>query len=131
VEKGYITAHVSRVGRSGGRLHGAVVAFPSVTVTGTENVMLAASLARGVTRIENAAKEPEVVDLAALLTRMGARVRGAGTAEIEVEGVDRLHGTGSSPHAVVPDRIETGTYLAAAAITGGEVTAENARASDL
>jgi UDP-N-acetylglucosamine 1-carboxyvinyltransferase len=131
VEKGYITAHVSRVGRSSGRLHGAVVAFPSVTVTGTENVMLAASLARGTTRIENAAKEPEVVDLAALLARMGARVRGAGTPVIEVEGVDHLRGTGSAPHAVVPDRIETGTYLAAAAITGGEVTVENARAEDL
>src|SRR5205085_4265414 len=93
VEKGYITAHVSRVGRSGGRLVGAVVAFPTVTVTGTENVMLAAALARGVTRIENAAMEPEVVDLADLLVRMGASVTGAGTSTIEIEGVEELQGT--------------------------------------
>jgi UDP-N-acetylglucosamine 1-carboxyvinyltransferase len=130
VEKGYITAHVSRVGRSGGRLTGTVIAFPTTTVTGTENVMLAASLARGTTRIENAAMEPEVVDLAALLSAMGASVRGAGTPTIEVEGVERLHGP-AAPYAVVPDRIEAGTYLAAGALTGGDVTVENARAEHM
>ena len=128
VEKGYIHAHVSRVGAHRGRLTGTVIAFPTVTVTGTENVMLAASLARGVTRIENAAMEPEVVDLARLLGRMGARIVGAGTSTVEVEGVESLAG---AEHAIVPDRIEAGTYLAAGAITRGDVTAENARAEDL
>jgi len=131
VEKGYIHAHVSRVGTRAGRLQGTTISFPSVTVTGTENVLLAATLARGTTRIENAALEPEVVDLAKLLARMGANIRGAGTSVIEVEGAERLGGTGSSPHPIVPDRIEAGTYLAAAAITGGDVTAGNARAGDL
>lgn len=131
VEKGYITAHVSRVGKTAGRLTGAVVAFPTITVTGTENVMLAASLARGTTRIENAAREPEIEDLAALLTRMGASVRGAGTSTIEIEGLERLHGTDGAAHGVVPDRIETGTYLAAGAISSGEVTVENARPEHL
>lgn len=127
VEKGYIHAHVSRVGRSG-RLTGAVVRFPTTTVTGTENVLLAASLARGVTVIENAALEPEVVDLAALLGAMGASIRGAGTSRIEVEGVEAL---GGATHHVVPDRIEAGTYLSAGALTGGDVTVTNARSADL
>jgi UDP-N-acetylglucosamine 1-carboxyvinyltransferase len=100
-------------------------------VTGTENVLFAAALAKGTTVIENAAMEPEVEDAARLLTTMGARVAGAGTATITVEGVDRLSGTGKASHAIVPDRIEAGTYLAAGAITGGDVTVTRARARDL
>ena len=130
VEKGYIHAHVSRVGPGRGRLTGATVRFPQVTVTGTENVMLAATLARGVTTIENAAREPEVVDLAALLVSMGARISGAGTATIVVEGLEALPGT-PVPHAVLADRIEAGTYATAAAITGGDVTLRGAREEDL
>ncbi|MBK9089009.1 MAG: UDP-N-acetylglucosamine 1-carboxyvinyltransferase [Holophagales bacterium] len=130
VEKGYIHAHVSRVGPGRGRLTGATVRFPQVTVTGTENVMLAATLARGVTTIENAAREPEVVDLAALLVSMGARVSGAGTATIVVEGIEALPGS-PVPHAVLADRIEAGTYATAAAITGGDVTLRGAREEDL
>ncbi|MGA7991740.1 MAG: UDP-N-acetylglucosamine 1-carboxyvinyltransferase [Thermoanaerobaculia bacterium] len=131
VEKGYIHAHVSRVSPSRGRLAGATVRFPTPTVTGTENLLFAAALARGTTVIENAALEPEVEDTARLLIRMGARVRGAGTSTITVEGVERLGGTGDAPHAVVGDRIEAGTYLTAAAITGGDVTVTRARAGDL
>ena len=93
VEKGYIHAHVSRVSPARGRLTGATVRFPTPTVTGTENVLFAAALARGTTVIENAAREPEVEDAARLLVRMGARVSGAGTPTITVEGVDRLGGT--------------------------------------
>lgn len=130
VEKGYIHAHVSRVGPGRGRLTGATVRFPQVTVTGTENVMLAATLARGVTTIENAAREPEIVDLAALLVSMGARVSGAGTATIVIEGLEALPGS-LVPHAVLADRIEAGTYAAAAAITGGDVTLRGAREEDL
>ncbi len=131
VERGYIHAHVSRVSTARGRLTGAAVRFPTQTVTGTENVLFAAVLARGTTVIENAALEPEVEDAARLLVRMGARISGAGTPTITVEGVERLGGTGASPHAVVPDRIEAGTYLAAGAITGGDVTVTGARAGDL
>jgi UDP-N-acetylglucosamine 1-carboxyvinyltransferase len=131
VEKGYIHAHVSRVGRGSGRLAGTTIRFSSPTVTGTENVLFAAALAKGTTVIENAAREPEVEDAARLLATMGARVAGAGTATITVEGVERLHGTGQALHAIVPDRIEAGTYLAAGAITGGDVTVTNARARDL
>ncbi|HEY3350008.1 MAG TPA: UDP-N-acetylglucosamine 1-carboxyvinyltransferase [Thermoanaerobaculia bacterium] len=131
VEKGYIHAHVSRLSPARGRLTGATVRFPAQTVTGTENVLFAAALARGTTVIENAAREPEVEDTARLLVRMGARVSGAGTSTITVEGVERLGGTGEAPHAVVPDRIEAGTYLAAGAITGGDVTVTGARAADL
>jgi UDP-N-acetylglucosamine 1-carboxyvinyltransferase len=130
VEKGYIHAHVSRVGPGRGRLTGATVRFPQVTVTGTENVLLAATLARGVTTIENAAREPEVVDLAALLAAMGARIEGAGTGTIVVEGLDELRGT-PAPHAVLADRIEAGTYAVAAAITGGDATLRGAREEDL
>lgn len=130
VEKGYIHAHVSRIGPGRGRLTGAPVRFPIVTVTGTENVMLAATLARGVTTIENAAREPEVVDLAALLVSMGARISGAGTGTIVVEGLDTLPGM-TAPHAVLADRIEAGTYATAAAITGGDVTLGGAREEDL
>src|SRR5438094_307295 len=91
----------------------------TVTVTGTENLMMAAVLAEGTTVIENAAREPEVVDLATLLTAMGARIQGAGTARIEIEGVVEL---GGAVHRVVPDRVEAGTLIVAAAITGGDVT---------
>lgn len=131
VEKGYIHAHVSRVGPLRGHLKGASIHFPSSTVTGTENVLLAAALAQGETRIENAAREPEVEDLALLLNRMGASIQGAGSSTITVEGVDSLHGTGERAHEVVPDRIEAGTYLVAGAITGGDVTASGARPAHL
>jgi UDP-N-acetylglucosamine 1-carboxyvinyltransferase len=130
VEKGYIHAYVSRVGPRQGRLTGATITFPLPTVTGTENVMLAATLARGVTRIENAAREPEIEDLAQLLTSMGAKIEGAGSSVITIEGVDNLGGT-DRPHTIIPDRIEAGTYLAAAAMTGGDVTALSARPAHL
>ena len=111
LEHGYVEARASR-------LKGADVAFETVTVTGTENVMLAATLARGTTRLSNAAREPEVVDLARLLIAMGARIEGAGTDTIVIEGVETLHG---ADHAVIPDRIEAGTYALAAAATRGDV----------
>ena len=100
------------------RLHGARIHMDTSTVTGTENLMMAAALADGTTVLENAAQEPEVVDLAACINAMGGRVSGAGTPTLVIEGVDRLHGI---HHRVLPDRIETGTYLVAAAITGGSV----------
>ena len=111
VEQGYVHAKASR-------LKGARICTDMVTVTGTENLMMAACLAEGETIIENAAREPEVVDLANCLVSMGARVSGAGTDVIRIQGVDRLHG---ASHAIMPDRIETGTYLCAAAATGGDV----------
>ncbi len=111
VEQGYVHAKV-------GRLKGARICTDMVTVTGTENLMLAACLAEGETVIENAAREPEVVDLANCLVSMGARISGAGTDTIRIQGVERLHG---ARHRVMPDRIETGTYLCAAAVTGGTV----------
>jgi UDP-N-acetylglucosamine 1-carboxyvinyltransferase len=102
----------------GGRLIGAEVHFDKVSVTGTENLVMAATLARGITTINNAAREPEVRDLAELLNKMGARVRGAGTPTIEIEGVDAL---GGAEHTIIPDRIETGTFMIAAAISRGEL----------
>ncbi len=111
VEHGYINATATR-------LKGARIFTDMVTVTGTENLMMAATLAKGETVIENAAREPEVVDLAHCLNAMGARVSGAGTDVIRIQGVERLHG---ARHRIMPDRIETGTYLCAAAVTGGEV----------
>ncbi|MFC1664297.1 UDP-N-acetylglucosamine 1-carboxyvinyltransferase [Pseudomonadota bacterium] len=111
IEDGYIKAHASR-------LRGARIFMDLISVTGTENIMMAATLADGTTVIENAAKEPEVVDLADCLNSMGARIRGAGTDEITIEGVERLHG---ASHTVIADRIEAGTYLVAGAITGGKV----------
>ncbi len=114
LESGYVVARAPK----GGRLVGADIRFEKVTVTGTENVMMAATLARGTTRIRNAAREPEITDLADLLNRMGARVRGAGEETITVEGVESL---GAAEHTIIPDRIETGTFLVAAAITGGEL----------
>jgi len=101
-----------------GRLVGGEISFDKVTVTGTENVMMAATLARGLTVLKNAACEPEITDLAELLNKMGARVRGAGTSSIEIEGVSEL---GSAEHTIIPDRIETGTFIAAAAITRGDL----------
>ena len=117
IEHGYISVRAQR-------LKGARVCMDLVTVTGTENIMMAATLASGTTVIENAAREPEVVDLANCLNAMGARVRGAGSDVITIEGVDRLHG---ARYRVMPDRIETGTYLAAAAATGGSVRLTGAR----
>ena len=110
---GYIKAVVP-----GGRLTGANIFFDTVTVTGTENVMMAATLAKGTTTIENAAREPEVVDLANCLNAMGAKISGAGTDTMVIEGVEKLYGCSFD---VLPDRIETGTYLVAAAVTGGRV----------
>ena len=111
VEQGYVHAKAIR-------LKGARICTDMVTVTGTENLMMAACLAEGETIIENAAREPEVVDLANCLVSMGARISGAGTDVIRIQGVDRLHG---AAHAIMPDRIETGTYLCAAAATGGDI----------
>ena len=111
VENGYIKARARR-------LHAARLVMDVVTVTGTENLMMAATLAEGTTLIENAAREPEVTDLADCLNAMGAKITGAGTDRIEIEGVERLAGT---EYRVLPDRIETGSYLVAAAITGGRV----------
>jgi UDP-N-acetylglucosamine 1-carboxyvinyltransferase len=105
-----------------GRLVGADVAFDKVTVTGTENLMMAASLAAGKTIIRNAACEPEIDDLAELLNKMGARIRGAGTPVIEIDGVEHL---GGAEHTIIPDRIETGTFIVAAAITRGELEIKN------
>ncbi|MDN7124307.1 UDP-N-acetylglucosamine 1-carboxyvinyltransferase [Pseudidiomarina terrestris] len=116
VENGYINARVD------GRLQGAAILLDTVSVTGTENLMMAATLAEGVTTIENAAREPEVVDLANFLNTLGADVRGAGTDTIEIHGVDKLHG---GDYSVQPDRIETGTFLVAALVTGGDVTCVN------
>ncbi|NOT59003.1 MAG: UDP-N-acetylglucosamine 1-carboxyvinyltransferase, partial [Acidobacteria bacterium] len=100
------------------RLHGADIKFETVTVTGTENILMAAVLADGVTRLTNAACEPEVTDLAELLVKMGACIEGIATPELTVTGVPRLHG---AAHSIIPDRIEAGTFLVAAAITGGEL----------
>jgi len=111
VENGYIKARAKR-------LKGAKIVLDLVTVTGTENLMMAATLAEGTTVLENAAREPEVIDLANCLIAMGANIEGAGTDTITIQGVERLHGTS---YRVLPDRIETGTYLVAAAVTGGRV----------
>jgi UDP-N-acetylglucosamine 1-carboxyvinyltransferase len=121
VENGYIKARAKR-------LRGARIHLDLVTVTGTENIMMAAALAAGTTIIENAAQEPEVIDLANCLNAMGARIEGAGTATLVIEGVERLAGT---TYEVLPDRIETGTFLVAGAITGGRVTAKRARPKTL
>jgi UDP-N-acetylglucosamine 1-carboxyvinyltransferase len=117
VENGYIKARAKR-------LKGAKLVMDLVTVTGTENLMMAAALAQGTTVIENAAREPEVVDLANCVNMMGGKVYGAGTDTITIEGVDSLHG---GRYDVMPDRIETGTYLTAAAITGGKIKLKDTR----
>lgn len=119
IEAGYVLASAPK-GLRGGR-----IIFPKVTVGATHVALMAASLARGETVIENAAREPEIVDLADCLTKMGARIAGAGTSTITIQGVDSLSG---ARHAVLPDRIETGTYAFAVAMTGGDVLLENARA---
>jgi UDP-N-acetylglucosamine 1-carboxyvinyltransferase len=116
VEQGYVVARAKR-------LKGARLVMDLVTVTGTENLMMAACLAEGTTVIENAAREPEVVDLAICLNAMGARIQGAGGDTITIQGVAELHG---ATHAVMPDRIETGTFLVAVAATGGSVRLTNA-----
>ena len=121
IEGGYIRARA-------GRLKGARLVLDTVTVTGTENLMMAASLADGETVLENAAREPEVVDLANFLIAMGAKIQGAGTDKIVIEGVARLHGT---DYDVLPDRIEAGTYLVAGAITRGNVRVKNVRPDHL
>ena len=121
VENGYIKARADRL--RGGRF-----VFDMVSVTGTENVLAAATLADGTTVLENAAMEPEVVDLADCLNALGARIEGAGTSRITIHGVERLSG---GRHSVLPDRIETGTFLVAAAMTGGRVVAHGARADTL
>ncbi len=119
IEGGYIKAEC-------GRLRGARIFMDTISVTGTENLMMAATLAKGTTVIENAAREPEVVDLAACLTAMGAKIAGAGSDVITVHGVDAL---GGAVHDVIPDRIEAGTYLVAAAATGGSIRLLDTRAS--
>jgi len=119
IDGGYVVASA----RDG--LKGAEIDFPKVTVSGTHTAVMAASLARGTTVIRNAAREPEIKDVADCLNKMGARINGAGTEQIVVEGVTRL---GGARHRVVPDRIETGTYAMAVAMTGGDVMLENARA---
>jgi UDP-N-acetylglucosamine 1-carboxyvinyltransferase len=114
IDQGYMIATTH-----GKRLHGAKITTDMVTVTGTENLLMAACLAEGETVLENAAQEPEVVDLAQLLTKMGAKIEGAGTSRIRIQGVPQLH---SAEHTVVPDRIEAGTFLCAVAAAGGDVT---------
>ena len=121
LDHGYVEARAER-------LHGARIYLDTPTVGGTENLMMAATLAEGTTIIENAAREPEIDDLAAALRTMGARIEGDGTATITVEGVKQLHGM---DYEVMPDRIEAGTYLIAAALTGGSVLVENARADHM
>lgn len=121
IDQGYVEARCRR-------LKGARIVFDDITVTGTENIMMAASLAEGTTIIENAAREPEIPDLAELLTKMGAKIHGAGTSVITIEGVDKLHG---AEHTVIPDRIEAGTYMMAAAMTQGDVVLERANAEHL
>jgi UDP-N-acetylglucosamine 1-carboxyvinyltransferase len=121
IENGYIKAR-------SGRLKGARIVLETVTVTGTENLMMAACLAEGRTILENAAREPEIVDLALFLNAMGAKVSGQGTDTIYIDGVESMHGCS---YDVLPDRIEAGTYLVAAAITGGRVRARGARAEHL
>jgi UDP-N-acetylglucosamine 1-carboxyvinyltransferase len=118
IESGYVVA------RAPNGLKGGEIVFPKVTVSGTHTAVMAATLAKGTTVIENAAREPEIVDVADCLNKMGARISGAGTRQIVIEGVTRLKG---ARHAVLPDRIETGTYAMAAAMTGGDVLLQNGR----
>jgi UDP-N-acetylglucosamine 1-carboxyvinyltransferase len=127
IEHGYIHAQVPR-GNGPARLKGARIFFDLVSVTGTENLMMAAALADGVTVLENAAREPEVVDLAHCLIAMGAKIEGAGSDTISITGVEKLHG---ASYRVMPDRIESGTFLVAAAAAGGDITLTDARADIL
>lgn len=121
LEHGFVVATASR-------LKGATIRTDMVTVTGTENLLMAAVLAEGETILENAAKEPEIVDLAELLIKMGAKISGHGTERIVIQGVDKLHG---ATHAIMPDRIETGTFLCAVGATGGDILLRNTAASTL
>ncbi|HYG97493.1 MAG TPA: UDP-N-acetylglucosamine 1-carboxyvinyltransferase [Terriglobales bacterium] len=114
-EHGYVEARCQR-------LKGAEIVFDKITVTGTEDIMMAATLAEGETILENCAREPEVVDLAELLIKMGARIEGAGTHQIRIHGVEKLHG---ARHRIIPDRIEAGTFIVAAALTQGEIKVAN------
>ena len=123
-EHGYIQAKVP----NGGRLKGAHVVFEKITVTGTENVLMAATLADGVTTLENCAREPEVTDLIHLLRKMGADIQGDETSTLKIRGVDKLHG---ATHSIIPDRIEAGTFLIAGAITNGDLTISNCAPSHL
>jgi UDP-N-acetylglucosamine 1-carboxyvinyltransferase len=127
VEHGYI---VARVSGTNARLKGARISTDMITVTGTENLLMAATLAVGVSVLENAAQEPEVTDLAELLLRMGARIEGHGGSRIRIEGVERLHAPAGG-HRVIPDRIEAGTFLCAVAAAGGEVLLKDVRADHL
>jgi UDP-N-acetylglucosamine 1-carboxyvinyltransferase len=127
IEHGYIHAQVPH-GMGPKRLKGARIFFDLVSVTGTENLMMAAALADGVTVLENAAREPEVVDLANCLIAMGAKIEGAGSDTINIIGVKKLHG---ASHRIMPDRIESGTFLVAAAAAGGDITLTGARADIL
>lgn len=120
-EHGYIEA-------SAHRLHGGHIIFDKITVTGTEDLMMAATLAQGETIMENCAREPEVIDLAALLTKMGAKIEGAGTHTIRIHGVEKLHG---ARHRIIPDRIEAGTFVIAAVLTGGDLQLTNCDPSHL
>ncbi len=120
-EHGYIEARAER-------LRGGHIIFDKITVTGTEDLMMAATLAQGETIMENCAREPEVVDLAALLTKMGAKITGAGTHTIHIQGVDKLHG---ARHRIIPDRIEAGTFVIAAVLTGGDLSLTNCDPSHL
>jgi len=124
IENGYIRA-------TAGRLKGARIVFDMVTVTGTENLMMAGTLAEGETVLENAAREPEVVDLAEFLIAMGAKIQGAGTDTITIQGMDKLRPTNAVEYTVLPDRIEAGTYLVAGAITAGHVRIKNVRPGHL
>lgn len=123
---GYIEAKVPGTnglsGAKAGRLRGAHIKFEKITVTGTENILMAAVLAEGETILENAAREPEITDLVEMLRKMGAQISGDGTGVLRIRGVDELHGT---EHSVIPDRIEAGTFLVAGAITGGDLTIAN------
>jgi len=121
MEHGYVSARADR-------LRGAPFYFDTITVTGTENLMMAAALAEGETLLENSANEPEIMDLANLLNKMGASIEGAGTSKIKIRGVARLHG---ADHKIIPDRIEAGTFLTAAAITGGHLTLDHVDPSHL
>ncbi len=127
VEHGYI---VARLNGDNQRLKGARISTDMITVTGTENLLMAATLAEGETVLENAAQEPEVVDLAELLIRMGARIEGQGGSRIRIEGVPRLHAP-EGGHRVIPDRVEAGTFLCAVAAAGGEVLLKDVRADHL
>jgi UDP-N-acetylglucosamine 1-carboxyvinyltransferase len=124
VEHGYIVA------KAPGGLHGARITTDMVTVTGTENLLMAATLAQGETVLENAAQEPEIPDLAQMLIAMGARIEGHGTSRIRIQGVERLHAPAAA-HRIIPDRIETGTFLCAVAAAGGDVLLKHAEASHL